>query len=364
MSADMKVIIPMLRCLSFQYIIFTLFVIVNNYLYANDIIPRPYEKAKIGQWILLRNDESTIKSVIVDIGFANEELVYIIFRNDTDDLSNNEKSVSEYILLWGDDVFQYVPQIYWPPEIQLKIMTKISGYINDKPATKWTIGIQYKGESEPHHVLYPEIMGGAVIELYDSRHYKDFYDIAKIGPMEILDFGDDYNLDEYPIPPINGIEMDDVFLIEPRIGQWVETTYYGEFSHDHKFITEKRRASIIDIENTDDGEMVVVEEAVMIDKNSIFNSKIKKYSLEHILKRNAGYKKYLQLNGLRIESFEGDIGGRVFKGYRIFDQSMPDYEIIMSKDIPITGVVRKKGWIETSFTTDFSRPENEKVNDK
>ena len=358
----------MVKYFFFQSIIFGFFMMFNSFLFANDIVPRPYEKAKIGQWVLFREEGIegiTIKSVIMDVGFANEELVYIILRNETDNLNNNEKSIPEYILLWGDDIFQYVPQIYWPQEIQEREFAKISGQINKKPVTKWIIALQYKDMSEPHHALYPEIMGGLVIELNDLPYNTNISDVAKTGSFEIVDFGDDYNLDEYPIPSIDGVEMDDVFLVDPKIGQWVEVTTYGSaIKSKQRNILEKRRMSIIDIKNTNNGKVIVIEETVMIEKNSILNKKMKKYNPEHVLKRNAGYKNFFRFSGYHIDNFYGDINGKTFKGYRIFDNSIPNNEIILSKDIPISGFVSEKDMMTEISTTDFSRLKNGKMNGK
>ena len=356
----------MLKCLSFQFFIFGFFMMFNSFIFANDIVPRPYEKAKIGQWVLLRHDEFTIKSVIMDIGFANGELVYIVFRNEINNLNNNEIPVPQYVFRWGDDILPYSVQDYLPQELQEEVITKISGQINEKHITKWIIALQGKDISEFRYALYPEIIGGLVIDHEFQKDLSDntFDNVSKIDSLEIIDFGDDYNLDECTVPPFNGVEMDDVFLVDPKIGQWVEVVTYGRLNNDQKYFIEKLRASIINIENSNNDEIIVVEESRMNKDNSIFNRKIKKYNQEYIFKKNVGYKMFFRFNDWHIDSFEGDINGKIFKGYLILYKSMPDNEIIMSKDIPITGFVSDKNIMREISTTDFSQLKDKEVNGK
>ena len=345
----------MLNKWHFPSILLITILMINGALYAEDLPPRRYENAKIGQWFLYGWEGTTIRSTILDVGHANKELVYIVFRNEIHDHGKDDKISVINTFEWENEELNYLLSVS-----AKKKVSKISGHINEKSVTKWIVDYQtekqdkYYPNKQFQYVVYPEVLGGFVVRSEPRNsghnHYSEHENIENTGSTKIYDFGDNYDLGEFDISSIGDIEIDDMFLVDPKIGQWVEskTIAFNEFLW-------VNRNSIIDIENIGKDEMIVVEETKVDRNNKVFESLTKRYSREYIEKRNAGLKAYIRYNNWGTDSYIGDVGGKRVKGYRVFDKTPSDTKMIVSKDIPITGIVYETAPMHEVPTTDFSR---------
>jgi hypothetical protein len=292
--------------------------------HSKDKIYLAYQNAKPGQWFHIRHGDISITNIILDVGHANGEMVYILLVGD---LSINSKMINNFTPMafwWGDELnHELINKQNYKNIIEEKIVIN-----NMITTTKVTIEM----DNGSIYILCPEILGGMLF--LDGEEELKY----------VINYGNGYDLTKFNLPKFsNNHNFNDIYLSDPKIGQWIEYEEKIHLINDSGYKTIGRQKQIIrNIENVNGNKTVTIDTLNFNLDNEIKRYISKTYTAEFIKIKNEGYKTLFKYGGGNITTTVIKINNKNMDCYVMNDNYFFEKDMIFSPQIPIEGIAKKE----------------------